>query len=253
MTAYVLRAQLSGKLDPSDLMGVMDSEMERSKVFLDAPPYFQVLLATYTCGMQFLLKGKLSAMMGADKDVAGDNLLAALADPPRSAEQILHSGKYWDPAARDDPVVVDDAEVTALAEAAGYRVRAVNTAGEVLAALVTNPADRTFEPMAANVPAYWTNRAATGWGGDRFFLLEGDGGTAGLWITLWDTGEDRDEFTAAYEAERPDPQRTRVSLGTRGEAYVFGANALDRETLAARLRGAVLGYTQGERRWSPGG
>jgi hypothetical protein len=250
MTAYVLRAQLAGELDPDALMGIMESEMDRSRVFLEAPPYFQVLLATYTCGMQFLLKGKLSAMMGTDKDVAGDNLLAALADPPRSSEQILHSGKYWNPAARDDPVLVDDAAVTALATAAGYRVRAVNTAGEILAALVTSDPGRKFEPMAANVPAYWTNRAATGWGGDRFYLLEGDKGTAGIWITLWDTAEDREEFTAAYEAYHSEAERTRVSLGNRGEAFVFGMNALECETLAARLREAALGFRQSGRAWS---
>jgi hypothetical protein len=253
MTAYVIRAQLAGTLDTDDLMGVMNSEQERSQVFFDAPPYFQVLLATYTCGMQFLLRGKLSALVGGGKDVAGDNLLAALADPPRSSEQILHPGKYWDPAARDNPVIVDDDAVTALAEQAGYRVAAVNTAGEVVSALVTSDPDRRFEPMAANVPAYWTNRAATGWGGDRFYLLEGEGGTAGLWITLWDTSEDRDEFTKTYEEKRPDPNRTRVSLGSRGEAFVFGTNALDRETLAARLRGAALGFTQSGKPWSAGG
>jgi hypothetical protein len=250
MTAYVVRAQLSGALDPNDLMGMMESEMERSRTFFEAPPYFQTLLATYTCGMHFLLKGKLAAVMGGGGDVAGDNLLAVLADPPRSAEQILHPGKYWDPEARDDPVVVSDRDVTALVETSGFSVRAVNTAGETVMALVTSPSDRPFEPMAANVPAYWTNRAATGWGGDRFYLVDKDGGRSGLWITLWDTAADRDEFTQAYEEHVPDHERHRVLLGDRGAAFLFGMDAAEREAWATRLEEDAIGFTRSGREWS---
>jgi hypothetical protein len=43
-------------------------------------------------------------------------------------------------------------------------------------------------------------RAAEGWGGDRYVLLENDSGGRVLhWKTVWDTERDAQEFRDAYE------------------------------------------------------
>ncbi|MFO7588505.1 MAG: hypothetical protein R6X22_10575 [Gemmatimonadota bacterium] len=56
-------------------------------------------------------------------------------------------------------------------------------------------------------------RAAGGWDGDRYRLLEGPGGEALLWVTAWDTEEDAAEFAAAAR----DALARRYGDGPRGD------------------------------------
>jgi hypothetical protein len=283
MTRYLTRAQASGRIQAADLQGLMESEMDRGRVFLEAPPYFQTLLANYTCGMNFLLEGNLSALLGSDAGVhGGKNFLRAVADPPRSSEQILHPEKYWDRETRDEPIVVDDEGVESILTGQGYRVEHRNTAGEILLAVVTTPADRVLNPLASALPAYWTNGASMGWGGDRFYLLEridapsmggpgkgesakGDavppssagggtptGPTAGLWITLWDSPGDRDEFAAAYTGTRAGRDAIAMPLGSQGLAFLFGLSREAAGELAKALTPERLRSRRGSEAWSPG-
>jgi len=250
MTRWITRAQRQGKLDMGDLQKLMASEEKRSRIFFEAPRYFQTLLAHYTCGMGFLLRGDATAILsGGGSEQAGENFLHAVADPPASGEQILHPEKYWNPEKLDLPVVVDDDAVAARMSPLGYRVEGTNTAGELLVDVITTPKDLAFNPMAAGLPAYWTNRAATGWGGDRFYLLQGEAGAeAGVWITLWDTGQDRDEFLESYTEALPEAAGSRFLLGARGAVFTFGVDA---EAVQKALASAPPAMTCGGEPWSP--
>lgn len=250
MTRWITRAQRQGKLDMGDLQKLMASEEERSRIFFEAPRYFQTLLAHYTCGMGFLLKGDPTAILtGTGSEAAGENFLHAVADPPASGEQILHPEKYWNPEKLDLPVVVDDDAVAALLGPLGYTVEGTNTGGELLMDVLTTPPGQAFNPMAAGLPAYWTNQAASGWGGDRFYLLQGKGGEAGVWITLWDTAGDRDEFLESYTEALPGAAGSRFLLGARGAVFTFGVDAgRVQEAFAAR----PPAMNRGGEPWSPG-
>jgi hypothetical protein len=250
MTRYVTRAQASGAIDMSKMREIMAAEEERSRVFFEAPAYFRTLVATYTCGMSFLYRGDLTALMNPEGGSAGDAFLEAVGAPPASSEQILHPEKYWNPATRDDPIRVDDDDARAALEKEGLRVTGVNTAGEILIAVITRESKEPFNTMAAAFPAYWTNRAATGWGGDRFYLLEGDGidGPGAIWITLWDTPRDREEFLTGYAGALPDPDRSLTRLGDRGAIFVWGLEA----GTAERLGRIPFRFTRGDQPWTPG-
>ena len=121
MSIYTTRLQLSGKLRMSDLTQIMESEAERSRPFLEAPPYFQTFLAQYTCGMLFLSPGGLLGLASPEAGAkVGARFLTAARDLPRSSEQILHPGKYWNAAERDDPVTVDEGSAPAAIRSAGF-------------------------------------------------------------------------------------------------------------------------------------
>ncbi|RMF79630.1 MAG: hypothetical protein D6744_08950, partial [Planctomycetota bacterium] len=231
MTRYMMRAMLSGDFDTEQIMQAQAQEMERSQAFFRAPPYFSTLLANYICGMYFINRGAPPVpVAGAIADDpaganVGENLLAAAADPPESSEQILHPEKYWNKQTRDRPVLVNEDDVARLVAPLGLHVVHRNTVGELLCALLTSDEHRELDIIGASLPGYWTNDAAEGWGGDRFLLLsEGaDAGQAakdlrglrGVWITIWDTPEDRDEFVADYALEREIPKRASVLIGKR--------------------------------------
>lgn len=249
MTRFVTRAQFSGELKPEDLQDLMESEEKRSRVFFESPRYFQSLLANYTCGMYFLLKGQLGAIVSgpASGVNAGENFLIAVKDLPQSSEQILHPEKYWDAAKRDEPVRVDLESARRLWT--GFEIVHENTAGELLAAILTTPANQKLDPMAAGMPTYWTNTAAQGWGGDRFYLLHGQEASASVWVTLWDTAKDREEFESAYRTiAKP---LTAVPIGTRGIAFLHGFTKDQEAAMAKKIAGGELRFTQAGKAWDP--
>ncbi|HYV51138.1 MAG TPA: hypothetical protein VE910_04485 [Dongiaceae bacterium] len=255
MTRYVTQAQFSGDLKADELQTLMKSEEERSRVFFEAPRYFQSLLANYTCGMFFLLQGQLGALLGGSGNTinAGENFLKAVHDPPRSSEQILHPDKYWNAETRDEPVLLDEGSASRVFKSAGYRVVSENTAGEILAAILTTPADLKLDPMAAGLPTYWTNTAAEGWGGDRFYLLDsGKGPSRAVWITTWDTADDRDEFETTYTSVFGKPL-TRAPIGTRGVAFLYGFSSDQSSMLAKELSQGALRFTHAGKPWDPKG
>lgn len=250
MTRWITRAQMEGKLDMASLQKLMTSEQERSRIFFEAPRYFQTLVAHYTCGMNFLLEGDPTAVLSTGgPDRAGENFLKAVQDPPASGEQILHPEKYWDPEKRDPPVVVDDDAVGARLAPLGYTVEGTNTGGELLMDVITTPPDQKFNPMSAGLAGYWTNQASTGWGGDRFYLLrDKDGHEAGVWITLWDTGTDRDEFVKGYTEALPQAGASRFLLGARGVVFTFGVDA---GAVQKALEAGAPPLTRGGEAWDP--
>jgi hypothetical protein len=262
MMQYMMRAQLSGKYPLGDLQAYSTQEMERSRKFMDAPPYFTVLLATYMCGMEFLAGGPAALLMlTPDNRRVGERFLKAAGDMPRSTEQILHPEKYWDAATRDEPVVVDDDAAVRLLQAPGRWVVHKDTLGEMLTAILTLPQGHKRDMMAMSSSAGWTNDAAAGWGGDRFYLLaagpdaeaakEKLDGLAGVWITLWDTPKDRDEFLKAYEATpQPLPRRV-IRLGTSAAVVLLGYDEAAAAAMEQRLRQSPPPMKRGDRPWTP--
>ncbi len=260
MTRYMTKAMQSGDFDAGELAEVQAREMERSEPLLKAPPYFSALIAQYLCGMFFVLRGDIAGLVGEGNE--SENVLAALKDPPRSTEQILHPEKYWQRAHRDEPIVVDDAQLAGLLERDGWKVLYRNTIGELLCALLAVDAQRPLDLIAAGSPAYWTNEAATGWGGDRFFLLSRKPDAAhaealaeprGVWITAWDSAQDRDEFLQDYEIERELAQRRIVKLSPRVAVFLFGYDDESAATLAKQLEAAGLRFTRGGKPWQDRG
>jgi len=260
MTRYMARAALSGRFDVTQLQQYADCEARRSRKLVEAPRYFTAVLGAYVCGMEFLARGNLLAVMAGKGKSVGDNLLAAARDPPRSTEQILHPKKYWDQALRDAPVVVDDKAAARLLEGDGRWVVHADTVGELLCAILTNPPGVRRSLLGMNTASAWTNRGADGWGGDRFYLLAAgpDAETAGrslkdprgVWITLWDTPQDRQEFIETYGRGQRPGGRPLVPLGNLGAVGLFGFGEADASALVDRLRKAPPSMTRDGKPWS---
>jgi hypothetical protein len=262
MLQYVARAQLSGRINIQDLQQYAQQEAARGKVLLEAPRYFSVLLASYICGFQFLAKGDLPALLLApDNRAFGESFLEAEKTPPRSSEQILHPSKYWDQAARDEPVIVDDAAARRWLTRSGQWVVHADTVGEMLIAILTTPKDQRRDLAGIELANAWTNPGATGWGGDRFYLLAsgasaGEAGRTlrnlkGVWVTCWDTPRDRDEFLEALDQGLAAGHAI-APLGTMGAIVFFAIDEADRQALMKRLQESPLRATRDGKTWSPG-
>jgi len=261
MTQYMTRALLSGQLDAAAVMTYSEAEAENSKKLMEAPRYFTAMIASYICGMQFLANANLFALaLMPDNQQVGRNLQAVVKDPPRSSEQILHPEKYWDRAKRDEPVVVNDEAAVKLLAAPGRWVVHKDTLGEMLIAMLTSPKDAKANLLEMQMADAWTNTAAKGWGGDRFILLA-SGKTAdeaaaalkdlkGVWITLWDTPRDREEFVEAHDRSAATAHVT-FRLGNMSAVVFFGFAEAERKALETKLEKSPPPMTQSGKPWSP--
>jgi len=263
MTRYMAMQQLSGGLDLEGLQQFLKDETARTQAFLSAPRYFTSMLATYTCGMNFLARGNLAGLLVGGKDV-GDEVLAAVKNPPRSTTQILHPEKYWDPKAREEPVIVNDDDMSKIALAAvggNWGVAHKDTVGELMAAVLTTPKDQKPDVLAMQDSGYWTNEAAAGWAGDRFYLLARtselgvnlmniDNTCKGIWVTLWDTPKDRDEFIAAYDQNGPAGHAT-YKWGGLGAVFFFRFEEAEHKTVESAFGKSPPKLTRDGKPWSP--
>jgi hypothetical protein len=266
MIQYMAKMQASGKLDLGQMMEYSKEEEAKNQVLLAAPPYFLSMLGAYVCGMNFLARGDFLGLAMGGKNV-GPELTAAMKDPPRSTEQILHPEKYWDAAKRDEPVLVNDEDMVAalriLDQAIGLHVVYRDTAGEMLCTLLTMPRGEKPNPMLMGLPPFWVNEAATGWGGDRFYLLApgksdsmaeketAKGNTGGsVWITLWDTEKDRDEFVKAYEAVAM-PNRVTYKWGSQGAVFFYDLKPGLQKLVEQALEKSPPHMTKDGKPWAP--
>jgi hypothetical protein len=191
------------ELDISDaLTTLIVSLFMNQDTFEAAPPYFQAsLIFPYLGGEVFLLEAMTLYTTDGDRLVERSKedrvregfMNWKLVDyfytnPPKSTEQILHPEKIGiDP---DEPVEVVLEPLPQELTAVGYEPRWENSMGEFsIKSLLMN----SLSPLKAT-------RAAEGWGGDRYVLLENDSGGRVLhWKTVWDTERDAQEFRDAYE------------------------------------------------------
>ena len=99
---------------------------------------------------------------------------------PRSMEQVLHPEKYLDR--------VEEPFDVSLSEVAGQELEFEGTVGESFLKVL-------FESVLSQEEG---DRAAAGWGGDRYGLWRGEDGRYHLlWRTVWDTDLDSSEFFEA--------------------------------------------------------
>jgi hypothetical protein len=262
MMRYMVMQQLSGGLDMEGIQQHIKDEAARTQALLSAPRYFTSMLATYACGMNFLARGNMVERLAGEKDV-GDEVLAAFKNPPRSTTQILHPEKYWDASAREEPVIVNDDDMSESARTAvggNWGVAHKDTVGELMAAVLATPKDQKPDVLAMQDSSYWTNEAAAGWAGDRFYLLARTSPKAsgpvidktckGVWVTLWDTPKDRDEFVAAYDQNGPAGHAT-FKWGGLGAVFFFRFEEAERTAVESALGKSPPKLTRDGKPWSP--
>jgi hypothetical protein len=144
-----------------------DSRLFQAPLFLR-----QELLFPYTDGFGFVRQLYQSGGYAA--------IDAVYHDPPQSTEQILHPEKYR---AHEPPAEVSLADLSGTL-GAGWRQISTNVFGELQLRLIL----QQLNDQARGV------RGASGWGGDRWELLEQDGRQAVVLKTVWDTPNDAREF-----------------------------------------------------------
>ncbi len=152
---------------------VQSMVVQRMASFASAPRYLRGLLTfPYLRGQEFC------AELFADGGFRAID--RAYGDLPESSEQILHPEKYlMEP--RDRPVKIAWPDAPLL----GEEPVEDNVLGEF----------GVREMLAARLSTAVANKAAAGWGGDRYrtYRVSG-GGVAAVLETVWDTTEDAQEF-----------------------------------------------------------
>lgn len=193
MEQYLL-AHMSELMTPDLLEQVYGIETPR----FDAAPYAvqRKLMFPYEAGLSF------ARTLYEEGNWTGID--AAWRNPPRSTEQILHPERYPD----DVPRLVAVPPLTTTL-GPGWRLRDQDTLGEFM--------------LRLHLEAYLDNddeeekvdRAATGWGGDRYALYVREDGEACLVIILvWDNADEAGEFVEAYL------KLAEARYGTTGEGSV---------------------------------
>jgi hypothetical protein len=157
------RAQLSAsdqaELDRLEATVLSPEEVE---IYLSLPlMLLQLQISPYTDGEQFV-----EALAAAGGEAAID---AALLDPPRTSEQVLHPDRFID---LEEAVVVE----TPVAE------------GEIIDEGVVG--ELAFD-------LWLGNRAGNGWGGDRYVSWRTDEGACTRVDVVGDTAEDTEEYAVA--------------------------------------------------------
>jgi hypothetical protein len=149
------------------------------------PAYLrQSLTFPYGFGTDFVVK-YLKGTNGGLKDIT-----KLFKDFPLSSEQILHPDKYYDKEKRDNPILVTLPDLEKLF---GLKESFNNVHGEFATKLLLK------EFRSDKLRLGTIDRAADGWGGDRYVVLEDDKkATMYAWYTTWDTEKDAEEFYDAY-------------------------------------------------------
>ena len=101
---------------------------------------------------------------------------------PESTEQVLHVDRLLE---GDRPSTLE------IGPAAGWNVEYEGDLGELEIRIY-------FEEHLGEKGGGTAARAAAGWDGDRYVLLEKDGSWALVWYTTWDSDSDAEEFVDAY-------------------------------------------------------
>jgi hypothetical protein len=142
---------------------------------------------------------------------------AAFHAPPRSTEQIIHPDKYL---AGEAPVAVELPDLAG-ALGGGWRQTDGSTLGELdIRVLIQQSTDRST-----------AERAAAGWGGGRYAMLQDGERAAVVFRTAWDSPQDAREFFDAYR------RALRSRFGARGRTLI---DEPDRQALAGDNLAALV-------------
>jgi hypothetical protein len=225
--AYVLRRPLDDDTIAWIVQQMRAVPRDLAKTYPDAPELLRASLAfLYVSGSAFVGEG-LRRGDFAEIDRVHD-------DPPASSEQVLHPERYY--AKRDQPVIVTIGGTESL-ERAGFKRTLDDTMGEI-----------GMRVLARGMPPERADSIAEGWGGDRLRALARDGDLVLVWMTIWDTVDDAEEFASALPTltngalvERRDDRVLAVLGPTRGApdldviaAAAWRKTVFERLPLAAR-------------------
>ncbi|RMF38710.1 MAG: hypothetical protein D6753_15390 [Planctomycetota bacterium] len=156
--------------------------LSAGKSYREAPPILrESLMFPYLEGMLFAVE--IASRQG------WQGLHRAFQHPPESTEQILHPEKYFRDQAYDPPRKI---RVPDLPQALAEKWEHVggNCLGE-------------FQMTVLFKPVFGGRQAAAGWDGDRYEIYENaDDKLAMVWVTVWDSPADAQQFKRAYEAYR---------------------------------------------------
>ncbi|MCO4763557.1 MAG: hypothetical protein KC502_18750 [Myxococcales bacterium] len=144
-----------------------------------APLFLQErLVVPYSAGLSLCL-----AAVRRTGSYRGVDLLYAA--PPLSTEQVLHPAKLWQQP-RDNPVILRLPSVARHLGRGAKRIYQDNLGELLIRAL-----------LRTQLSADAANRAAAGWGGDRYALYRNRTGDSLIWMTTWDHEKDAVEFASA--------------------------------------------------------
>lgn len=195
MTLHLSRAMMAGEIDPAGLQEFFESEQEKAAKLEQLPVVFRrQLIAPYTLGAEFLVRGNMLRLMSGGFPVEDVNRVYD--DPPSSSEQILHPQKYWGDGERDEPRPVD-LDDTGKALGRDWTRVMQGTLGELTLGIIVGAPTPAADFQSTQQAADWTNDAASGWGGDAWELWRREGKTVLLVGTVWDSPTDAEEFAAA--------------------------------------------------------
>ena len=207
-----------GDLSMKDLAASGDMGME---VMGRTPPFvWKPLLGSYMKGAAFLNRTE-SVKTGNMGAPPLEDVQRAFAEPPLSSEQVLHPEKYWDPEKRDDPIAI---RFHGDGLAAGWTVLGEDTMGEMGLAMVVEPLKKRkgLKGQLGALFAQYTNRAAEGWGGDRYVLLGKGGARVLCSVSTWDSEKEAKEFVKACAKLEAHVTEGAAALALRREQSSFG-------------------------------
>jgi len=194
MTIYSVQMALDQQFSQDEVMALASVGEEAMNAMPEA--LLRQLMAPYILGLSFVQGGNPMAWMGGG--YPADDVNRTYENPPLSSEQILHPEKYWVEDKRDDPISVSMGDAGSLL-GKGWTRSYDGVLGEInIAMLVGGTTPDPMDPSAMN-GSEWTNRAASGWGGDRYELWTRGKRSIVLLSTVWDSEQDAVEFFEALE------------------------------------------------------
>ena len=166
-------------------------------VFASAPTIIQeTLIFPYLTGAEFMRRFK--------QEAPGQSPYSRM---PTSTEQMLHPERYFE--SRDEPTTVG------LPAPSSGTVAYQNNLGEFETRILM------YEYLKEQASAV---RAAAGWDGDRYMLINTARGDAIAWVTVWDTSIDAAEFFDLLDASMIKRHGGRIVPGGSGTTRSYGAS-----------------------------
>jgi hypothetical protein len=186
-------------------------------VFATAPMFIQeTLLFPYLSGAEFTRQFK--------EKRPGKSTLGSL---PVSTEQVMHPEKWLD--SLDSPVSVS------LPRPTGGSVVYENGLGEFETRLLLH---QQLQDVAA------ASRGASGWGGDRYMVVNTPQGAGITWLSVWDTPFDAAEFRSLLQQAVEKRLGLKDGAGGTGARLRFAGHGRSVEVLAVTVQGrAAVLYT----------
>ncbi len=183
MLDYILQAEGGSFLEIPDVLELNRRHAQILKsqfqVFASAPEYLrESLLFPYTYGTNFIQVFR--------HEHPWEKMVELYSNLPQSSEQIMHPKKYMHH--RDEPTFIPDEQLPQPMPGAWERVY-VNVLGEFT----------TYQTLKQFIEEETARRGSQGWGGDRVELYRSTDGRISLVLhSIWDTGQDAQEFFRAY-------------------------------------------------------